>query len=479
MEYSELARKLMNIPAFSPYMRDGCKYSENPWCEEHPERVMNISCAENVLTWPAFKTKFNEFSTLHASDNMYAVSSSGRRYMRQAMADFMTKEVFQTQVKPEEITFFSGSGASMDALGTSFFNKGDAYIVITPGFVKFCRDMSLRNGSEMYRADTSKNNFRISEEILEDVYRAATEEGHPVKMLIVTNPNNPTGLMYTEAELRMMLRWCRKYNIHLFSDEIYALSVKPKRLREEKDTKFISYAKIIESDPIKDDVTVLWGLSKDFGLSGFRFSLLWSRNELLQKAFNEFSHFMEVSSVCQSVCANMFSDKPFLEQHVSTLREKVWSGRQLAESFFDALDVTHVKGEGGFFVWFNLGKFLNEKTFEAEEELYNFIYEHGKVIVCPGKSFFSSEPGWYRMVFTCYEQKQMLIGLNRLATAIYKRAEIMGIPQPKWEMPTLCCESSEVSKSCAVELIAEKKEEERPVKRAAQKVSSTSKKSCA
>lgn len=64
------AKKLMVIPQFSPYMRDGTKYLRDPWSEEHKERVMNISCAENILTWPEFEAKFGKYCTLHKDDNM-------------------------------------------------------------------------------------------------------------------------------------------------------------------------------------------------------------------------------------------------------------------------------------------------------------------------------------------------------------------------------------------------------------------------
>ena len=146
----------MTIPPFSPYMRDGTKYSENPWSPEHPDRVMNISCAENVYLWDKFQAKYLKFCTLHDADNMYAISCAGRKHMRQALANFMTKEVFKTPISYDEITVFAGSGASMDVLGSTVFNKGDAYIVITPGYVKFGRDMSLRNGGVMYMADIMK-----------------------------------------------------------------------------------------------------------------------------------------------------------------------------------------------------------------------------------------------------------------------------------------------------------------------------------
>ena len=131
----------------------------------------------------------------------------------------------------------------------------------------------------------------------------------------------------------MMLTWCRKHNLHLFSDEIYALSTKPRELCKEGEHEFVSYAKIIEGDTKNNDVTVLWGMSKDFGLSGFRFSLLWTKNTDMLRAFAELAHFCEESSVCQTVIANMLNDEEYIKDHM--------------------------------------------------QKLYNYIYEHGKVIICP------------------------------------------------------------------------------------------------
>ena len=376
-------KTLMTIPPFSPYMRDGVKYSEKPWSPEHPDRVMNISCAENIYMWEKFKARYPKFCELHEADNMYAISCAGRKYLRHALADFMTKEVCKTPIAYNELTVFCGSGASMDVLGSTVFDAGDAYIVITPGFVKFSRDMSLRNGAVMYKADISENNYIVTEEILEKTRQQAEKEGHHVKMLIVTNPSNPTGYVYSEAELRMMLAWCRKHNMHLFSDEIYALSTKPRELCKEGEHEFVSYAKIIEGDKKNDDVTVLWGMSKDFGLSGFRFSLLWTKNEHMLRSFAELAHFCEVSSVCQTVIANMLTDKEYITDHMHTLRYSVWEGREIAENFFKENNIPFIPGTAGYFCWINLRDYMIGDSFEDEEKLYNYIYEHGKVIICP------------------------------------------------------------------------------------------------
>ena len=432
----------MTIPPFSPYMRDGTKYSENPWSPEHPERVMNISCAENIYLWDKFKAKYPKFCTLHEADNMYAISCAGRKYLRESLAAFMTKEVCKTPIAYNELTIFCGSGASMDVLGSTLFDNGDAYIVITPGFVKFSRDMSLRNGAVMYKADISENNYIVTEEILEKTRQQAEKEGHHVKMLIVTNPSNPTGYVYSEEELRMMLAWCRKHNLHLFSDEIYALSTKPRELCTNGEHEFVSYAKIIEGDSKTDDVTVLWGMSKDFGLSGFRFSLLWTKNTDMLRSFAELAHFCEVSSVCQTVITNMLNDEEYINDHVKTLRDSVWKGRKIAEDFFTENGIPFIPGTAGYFCWIDLNEYMIGDTFEAEEELYNYIYEHGKVIICPvsyyinsnnkqGKSFFAKKAGWFRMVFTCYSHEHLKLALDRLKKALHERKLDMENPSKR------------------------------------------------
>lgn len=77
----------------------------------------------------------------------------------------------------------------------------------------------------MIRADTTENNYVITEAILETAYKEAEDSGKKVKMLVFTNPNNPTGTVYTEEEMRMILGFCRKHNIHLVFFVLYVLHI--------------------------------------------------------------------------------------------------------------------------------------------------------------------------------------------------------------------------------------------------------------
>ena len=65
----------------------------------------------------------------------------------------------------------------------------------------------------------------LSVEALEEALHTAARAGHPASSLLLTNPNNPLGTLYTESELLDTMAWALKRGLHVISDEIYALSV--------------------------------------------------------------------------------------------------------------------------------------------------------------------------------------------------------------------------------------------------------------
>ena len=63
-----------------------------------------------------------------------------------------------------------------------------------------------------------------TDEVLDDAARRAITSGHTPRVLLLTSPSNPLGTTYSADQLRRMISWCKRNNIHLVSDEIYALS---------------------------------------------------------------------------------------------------------------------------------------------------------------------------------------------------------------------------------------------------------------
>lgn len=96
---------------------------------------------------------------------------------------------------------------------------------ITPCYNSFENNFTLRTGAVMYGADTMKNKYPffvvlspsyvVTDAILEEAYQKAEADGRKVKLLVFTNPNNPTGTVYSLDEMRTVLAFCRRHSIHL------------------------------------------------------------------------------------------------------------------------------------------------------------------------------------------------------------------------------------------------------------------------
>jgi gliotoxin/aspirochlorine biosynthesis aminotransferase len=110
-----------------------------------------------------------------------------------------------------------------------------------------------------------------TQSILASLEKAFSESPHPIKALVLSNPNNPLGQCYSAEVLKSIVKFCDEKKIHFISDEIYAMSqfASPDIPTP---TPFVSALQIdlkdIGCDPSR--VHVIWGLSKDLGSNGLR-----------------------------------------------------------------------------------------------------------------------------------------------------------------------------------------------------------------
>ena len=86
-----------------------------------------------------------------------------------------------------------------------------------------------------------------------------------------------------------------------------------------------------------------------------------------------------------------------MTEHVALLQERVLAMRQLVEAAFTRMKIPFATGYAGFFSWLNLREYLKEDSYEGEQELYKFIYEHGNIIIAPvsrGRGRYEARAGW-------------------------------------------------------------------------------------
>lgn len=263
----------------------------------------------------------------------------------------------------------------------------------------------------------SSNNFQITEDALEEAYQNAQKANIRVKGVILSNPSNPLGTTTDKATLTTLVKFINHKRIHLVCDEIYAATVF-------RTSRFVSVSEVVEEmDCDLDLIHVVYSLSKDMGLPGFRVGIVYSYNDTVVSIGRKMSSFGLVSSQTQHMLAKMLSDEEFTDKFLSE------NARRLAkrhESFTNGLKEVGIgclESNAGLYCWMDLRPLLKEPTFDGEMCLWRLIVNEVKLNVSPGSSFHCHEPGWFRVCFANMDDDTLEIALKRIRTFVGKGKE--------------------------------------------------------
>ena len=262
----------------------------------------------------------------------------------------------------------------------------------------------------------SSNDFQITLDALEDAYAEASTAKIAVKGLLLTNPSNPLGKSISRPILEDALNFVIKKNIHLISDEIYSGSVF-------SSPEFVSVAEILEARGYAnaERVHIVYSLSKDLGLPGFRVGTIYSYNDRVVTTARRMSSFTLISSQTQKMLASMLSDEDFAEKYTRTNRERLRKRHRFIIEGLKSAGIECLQGNAGLFCWMNLGPLLEEATREGELRLWDLILHEARLNISPGSSCHCSEAGWFRVCFANMSQQTLEVALKRIKSFVSKR----------------------------------------------------------
>ena len=188
---------------------------------------------------------------------------------------------------------------------------------------------------------------------------------HPPKAVLISNPHNPLGTIYTNDQLSLLANWCKEKNIHFIVDEIYALSVFPEECMSDANSKsknptsFTSIVSVLDNK-LGDNVHVLYGISKDFGASGLRMGFMYTQNTKLRKAVATINDAFQVSRLMQLVLADILKDKLFMTNFFRNNAALVYNSFSVLNSCLTSLNVEIVgPAVGTTFVFADFRSFIN------------------------------------------------------------------------------------------------------------------------
>ncbi|KAJ8768550.1 hypothetical protein K2173_022657 [Erythroxylum novogranatense] len=412
---------------------DGWKaYDKNPFhATENPNGVIQMGLAENRLSFDLVQEwlKLNPHASICTAEGVHEFRDvaifqdyHGLAEFRNAVAKFMGKVRGDKVVfDPDRIVMGGGATGANEMIIFCLADPGDAFLVPTPYYPGFDRDLRWRTGIQLVPVECeSSNNFEVTREALESAYEMAQMNNIRVKGLLITNPSNPLGRILDRETLKSIVDFINDKNIHLVCDEIYAATV-----FSEPD--FVSVSEIIQEEGREcnlDLIHIVYSLSKDMGFPGFRVGIVYSYNDAVVNCARKMSSFGLVSSQTQHLIASMLSDDEFVERFIRESKTRLASRHKLLTEGLARLGISCLKGSNaGLFVWMNLRRLLKEQSFEGEMALWRVIINEVKLNVSPGSSFHCSEPGWFRVCFANIDDETVEVALARIRTFVLQSKE--------------------------------------------------------
>jgi len=297
--------------------------------------------------------------------------TAGIYELREAIAEYLNNR-YSSDVQPSEIIVAPGAKAALFLALSAYLREGDEVLVPEPSFPAYPEVAKFLGAKPIFiplKWLGRERGFKLD---LESIERAITPK---TKMIVINNPHNPTGAVFSSDEIEWVMDLARRKKIIVLADEIYDHFIYD-------DLKFKSF---LSFPDWRDYVLYVNGFSKTFSMTGWRLGYLIARKEVMPR--------LTVLAVNVYSCATSFVQKAAVvalkksEEDVNKMIELFRKRRDLICSRLDEVRGFEVwPSKGAFYVFPNVGKVLNELNITVEEFVNRLLISKG-VVVLPGTAF--------------------------------------------------------------------------------------------
>ena len=274
-----------------------------------------------------------------------------------------------------QIVIASGAKHNVYAALRALVNPGDEVIVPAPYWVSYCEMVSICGGVPVVVETTEGAGFKMTPAQLEAAVTPKT------KALMLNNPSNPTGMVYTESELRALAEVCVKHDLYVIADEIYY-----KLMYDGKP--FTSFAS--RGEDVKERTILINGVSKSYAMTGWRIGYAAANAQIAKVMSNYLSHSTGAPSTISQWAA-----VEALEGQQDTIEDMRKVFEQRRNYFVKRLNsipgVSCIMPEGAFYIMMNIEKLIGRTIGGVEitddDVFAEAFLKQGLVAVVPCSGF--------------------------------------------------------------------------------------------
>jgi len=333
-----------------------------------------------------------------ADINQYAITW-GARDFREAIAQ-KTKWYLGLDVDPEtELTVTCGSTEGMIAAMMATVDPQEEVVIFEPFYENYAPDAILSDAKPRY-VPLRAPDWTFDRDELRAAFNQQT------KAIIVCNPNNPTGKVFTRGEMEFIAGLCQEFDALCFTDEIYEHILYP---RESADIQHISMAQI---DGMRDRTVIVNSMSKTYSVTGWRVGYCIAPPEITS-AIRKVHDFLTVGAAAPLQAAGAYAlELP--PEYYDKLQSEYRARRDLLLPVLDDAGFKTFVPDGAYYIMTDISAF----GFKDDVEFTRHLIREVGVACVPGSSFYSVAERGRRQVRFCYCKKDET--LNAAAERLQK-----------------------------------------------------------
>lgn len=335
----------------------------------------------------------------HEDYHQYSITWGAQNF-REALAAKQTHYMGRAIDPDSEIVVTCGSTEAMMTAMMTVTNPGDKVVIFSPFYENYGADTIL-SGAEPIYVPLTPPDFNFDPEVLEDAFRQ-----HP-KALILCNPSNPCGKVFTRAELETIAALAKKYDVYVITDEVYEHIIYAPHTHTYFATLPGMWERTISCS----------SLSKTYSVTGWRLGYVIAPAPIIERA-KKVHDFLTVGAAAPLQEA-VIPGLKFGQDYYDDLLQKYTHKRDLFCKGLDDLGLVHNIPQGAYYVMLDISAFGYDSDLQFCEDLAAKV----GVGAVPGSSFFR-EPVNHLIRFHFAKKDDTLNeALNRLETLREKMPE--------------------------------------------------------
>ena len=319
----------------------------------------------------------------------FYTSNAGLQDLRNEICRYLKRKIGVSYDPKKEALVTVGGSEAIDIGLRCMLDLGDEVLIPQPSYVSYLPCTLMADGVPVVIPLQYENEFKLTVEDLEKYTTPKT------KVLVMPFPNNPTGAIMTEEDLRPVAEFVKEHDLYVISDEIYS-----------ELTYMGEHASIASLPGMRERTIVINGFSKGFAMTGWRLGYCCGPENIIE----QMTKLHQYAIMCAPTTSQYAAAEGLrnCEDEVQEMRRSYNERRRFLMSEFKRMGLECFEPYGAFYVFPSIKEFGM-----SSEEFATRLLNEEKVAVVPGTAFGECGEGFLRISYA-YSIEDLKEALGRV-----------------------------------------------------------------